>query len=237
MIYVFGPNSRLFNSLELGLDYKGISLKNDIDDDIYFVDGDVLLFFSDPPSAALTFSRFSQILIKIPKNAKIKIIYISSVSVESSLGCFPNHESGPYRERKKMAENLFLSRSDLEVHVLRVGNVLRNSNWENVITSSKFVVLPIQCQYSAVANLVDIKNYISSVFFQEFTLFSKVVPMYSFLENSQAFQGKVRYSKFLSVLYQYNSSILLKIIAKTFSKIKVFIPSPDDINSVCLHEK
>lgn len=232
MNYVFGKNSRFLDTLALDFEYKAISLKEELGADIIFEEGDVLIFFSDPPSIDLTLSLFTSVLLRIKKDMHVKLVYISSVVAASGVGKYEQYESGIYRARKLAAEQLFLSRDDLDVHVLRVGNVLINSNWASVIESTKLVMLPSECMISAVASLEKIKNYIIEATNSPFKCTQQVVSMYEPVDNNLIFK-KVIYSDSIGCLYKYGCRLCIKSISKLFKLFGILIISPDDINSVC----
>lgn len=232
MIYIFGKNSRLLHTLAFDFEYKAISLREEVGEDVVFKDGDVLIFFADPPSVNLTLSLFTRVLLKIKKNTCIKLIYMSSIAAASGIGKYEQHERGIYRARKLAAEQLFLSRDDLEVHVLRVGNVLINSNWESVIDSAKLVVLPRECMISATASLEKLKFYIIEATNSSFKCSQQYVTMYEPVHNNKVFK-KVFYSSLIGFIYKYGCRFCLKLILKSFKMFGVILVSPDDINSVC----
>jgi hypothetical protein len=226
--YVFGSNSRLAE--HIGYKPKGAILTGLRARQMVtlppVLEGKITIF-SDPPSLQDTKAGLVDLLSRIPLNSNSEIVFISSISAS-----FKNSTKFPYEGRyalrKRLAEELFKSRGDLNVTIVRVGNVFAITGWKLIRQFCPVILLPPMSTHVAAADL-DVLNYCLGENYghKGFRIIDayRVVPINTYF-------SKIIYIPGLMVLYRSNwGRPIIKLLSKMFRKIGIYFPSPDDLNS------
>ena len=229
-IFVIGSGSQLFMNLELGLSYQKVSGRlMDLDAMPIFPENSLILIFSDPPDIDSTNALILTLINSMPsKVSGIKIIYISTISanIEANI-LFPY--SGYYARKKKNAERLLMSMSDIDLKILRIGNVFGHGGWNKISTQSISAFFPIGCVYVKTSNYSSIRDTVN------LALTGKIEGVIHNSWHYEPLSMHFKKAKFIpGLMLIYKISIMrwvIKLCSKILAKFKIYIPSPDDLHS------
>lgn len=229
MLYVVGANSRLYRSMNLGC--KAIEFTVRIENVRQlptFPENAAIVIFSDPEDSTRTGAIFNSILSCVPYKSACRIVFISSISAQFYQSRHYPIE-GAYARRKRTAEEILLSRTDLSVTIIRAGNIFSHGGWREIQERSKFAILPHGFNKTATSTPQEVADAISEGLSHESG--HRHLNIARGVETSSIFRRVVFVSGLLSVYRMQWARQPLKVLARVFRLMKIYLPSPDDINS------
>lgn len=223
---IIGPSSRLAQALGIRSPGREYSIRPGSAALPEEIDGTILVF-ADPPSVEATRNALLDVTSRIRLNARAHLILISSISAGNGASTIYPHE-GQYARRKRLAEDIVASRSDLAVTVIRVGNVAEYGGWQDIFSNCRTALLPREASHVAVASIEQLRERIGSCALEGS---GGRFDAYSLVPAQQCF-GRVLWVPGLLSIYKSGAMrIPLKIVAKLLRRAGVYLPSPDDLNA------
>lgn len=228
-IYVVGAGSRLFRSMRFTSEYTPVSGRLDAIDTIpVFATGALIIVFADPPGEHQTTALLLSVLRQVGCNAGCRIVYVSSIAANfRNSSVFPFE--GPYSKKKRCAELLLLSRADLDICIVRVGNVFAHGGWHAVRSSTHWALLPAGFDRTAVSTSQDVHHAINWA--TALPPGHHILRAWHAVPSKTALRGVVAVPKLLG-LYRLGALRLpIKILVRILRPLGIYLPSHDDLNS------
>lgn len=230
---IVGANSRLASLVALSAPGGHFTLRPTGSGKLPEVLDGMIVIFSDPPSIENTRSAFIDLLSRIPPNSNTRIVLISSISAafpESTI--FPSQ--GPYTQRKRLAEQILQSRTDILSVIIRLGNIREFGGWHDIFKNSKAVILPAECKKIAIGNVDELRQKIVE---GASSKYNKTLECYALQDIDDYFPRVIRVPGLLALYKNKMSRIALKIISKVLRKFSIYLPSADDLNCFLMDRK
>ncbi len=229
MLYIIGANSRLYRSLNLENRIIELSVRiNSVKQITTFPEDAAIVIFSDPGDAIITSAILISILSCIPYKSNCKIVFISSISAQFYQSPHCPIEGG-YARRKRVAEEILASRKDLTITIIRAGNVFSHGGWKMIQERSTIAILPRGFNKTAASTPQEVADAISEGVSQEFG--HHYLNIARGVDTSTIFKRVVFTPGILSVYRVKWARTPLKALTRIFRVMKIYLPSPDDINS------
>lgn len=230
---IVGANSRLASLVALSAPGGYFTLRPTGRGKLPEVLDGMIIIFSDPPSIENTRSAFIDLLSRIPPNSNTRIVLISSISAafpESAI--FPSQ--GSYTQRKRLAEQILQSRTDILSVIIRLGNICEFGGWYDIFKNSTAVILPAECRKIAIGDIDELRQKIVDGASSEN---HKTLECYALQDIEDYFPRVIRVPGLLALYKNNISRIALKIISKVLRKFSIYLPSADDLNCFLMDRK
>lgn len=228
-IYVVGTGSRLFRTMGLSREHTPVSGRIDaIDKMPIFATGALVIVFADPPEENQTMALLLSVLRQVGYNKGCRVVYISSISAtfrDSSVFPF----EGPYAKKKRCAELLLRSREDLDICVIRVGNVFGHGGWQAVRSSTRWALLPAGFDQTAVSTAAAVRDAIDRAI--SLPPGHHVLNAWQAVPSSTVLRGVVAVPKLLGLYRLGVMRLPMKLLGRVLRPFGVYLPSHADLNS------
>jgi hypothetical protein len=227
-VYVVGASSRLFQSLDLGVEFTAVSGRNDalatLPD---FPPGARILIFADPPDLHQTQALLLSLLQRVPVGSGCRVVYISTISATFGQSAVFPYE-GPYAHKKRMAEMVLRSRSDLDVCIVRVGNVFDHGGWQAVRTRTRWAWLPAGFSSTKVSDSASVRAALEDALRADPG--HHVVDAWRLEPTARIFRRVVSIPGLLLIYKIGWAKFPFKLAGRLLKLLKVYLPSHDDLN-------
>lgn len=228
-LYVVGAGSRLFQSLALGLAFTAVSGRPEALAALpQFPPGAVILLFADPPDLHQTQALLLSLLDRVPVGAGCRIVYVSTISTTFGQSAVFPYE-GPYAHKKRMAETVLASRTDLDLSIVRVGNVFDHGGWQAVRNRTRWAWMPAGHSSVFVSDAGLVRAAVNAGLQAEPG--HHVVNAWRVVPTAGIFHRVVAIPGLLSLYRQGWLRLPLKVAGRLLRVVKVYLPSHDDLNS------
>lgn len=228
-VYVIGAGSRLFKSLNLGIEFTPVSGRQaDLGAMPPYPDGSQILVFADPPDLHQTQAMLLSLLHQVAQGSGCRIIYISSIAAAFGQSTEFAYE-GPYAHKKRMAESMLHSRVDLDVCIVRVGNVFDHGGWQAVRERTRWIWLPVGYARTAVSDQRMVRAAIENVL--RAASGHHVLNAWKSEPTAGIFRQVVGVPGLLSLYRLGWARLPVKLMGRGLGLLKVYLPSHDDLNS------
>ncbi len=232
ILHVAGAGARLARGALQELHHEPLSLREDALASLPTLASGQILVFADPPSVEGTRRAFEALLARIPVDAPVRLVLVSSISAGFGDSALFAHE-GRYAARKRLAETLVKSRCDLDVVVLRVGNVFEHGGWQAVAHACPRALLPTPARRCAVTTYAALRRSLDAVLARplepgacaQLDIFDSV-PVERIFSRARHVPG------LMAVYRQPLGRVAVKLAARLARGRGLYLPSPDDLNSL-----
>lgn len=228
-VYVVGAGSRLFQSLDIGFEFTAVSGRNDglaaMPD---FHRGSLILIFADPPDLYQTQALLLSLLHRVDAGSGCRVVYISTISATFGQSAVFPYE-GAYAYKKRMAETVLRSRADLDVCIVRVGNVFDHGGWQKVRARTRWAWLPAGFSSALVSDSALVRAALEEALRAEAG--HHVVNAWRLAPTARIFHRVISIPGLLS-LYKFDwAKIPVKLAGRLLKLLRIYLPSHDDLNS------
>jgi hypothetical protein len=228
-IYVVGAGSRLFKSMDFGSDFIAVSGRSaELAVLPEFKPDSLVLIFADPPDLYQTQALLLSVLHRVSPGSGCRIVYISTISATFGQSTVFPYE-GPYAYKKRMAENVLRSRADLDVCIVRVGNVFDHGGWSAVRNRTRWAWLPAGYSSVLVSNGMLVRAVLDDAF--RAGKGHHVMNACRMEPVTSIFRRVIFIPGLLSVYKLGWAKIPVKLAGRLLKILKVYLPSHDDLNS------
>lgn len=228
-VHVVGAGSRLFRALALPIETVAVSGRVDALDRLPAVPaGATVLVFADPPDEHQTRALFLSLLDRLPQGAGVRVIYISTISATfGASAVFPFE--GPYARKKRMAEALLRSRDDLDVVIVRVGNVFEHGGWQAIRERCRLALLPAGYGLTAASDAASVRTAVEQALVAPRG--HHIVEAWHAVPTAGLLRGVVAVPGLLGLYRAGWARLPIKLAGKLLRPAGVYLPSPDDLNA------